>query len=76
MSSTSPQSSHIHDFTVAQLASKLRAKELSALEVTQHFLTRSHAADLSRLESGSNPIPLSFIDMSNISFDLEKLIFI
>ncbi len=45
MSSTSPQSSHIHDFTVAQLASKLRAKELSALEVTQHFLARSHAAD-------------------------------
>ena len=41
--SSSP--SHIHDFTVAQLASKLRAQELSAVEVTQHFLARSHAAD-------------------------------
>jgi aspartyl-tRNA(Asn)/glutamyl-tRNA(Gln) amidotransferase subunit A len=41
----SPISSHLHDLTVAQLATKLRAKDVSAVEVTQHFLARSHAAD-------------------------------
>ena len=41
----SPISSHLHDFTVAQLAAKLRAKDVSAVEVTQHFLARAHAAD-------------------------------
>jgi aspartyl-tRNA(Asn)/glutamyl-tRNA(Gln) amidotransferase subunit A len=41
----SPISSHLHDLTVAQLAAKLRAKDVSAVEVTQHFLARSHAAD-------------------------------
>ena len=40
-----PISNDLHDFTVAQLAAKLRAKDVSALEVTQHFLARSHAAD-------------------------------
>jgi aspartyl-tRNA(Asn)/glutamyl-tRNA(Gln) amidotransferase subunit A len=35
----------IHDLTVAQLAAKLRAKDVSAVEITQHFLARSHAAD-------------------------------
>jgi aspartyl-tRNA(Asn)/glutamyl-tRNA(Gln) amidotransferase subunit A len=41
-----PQSSsNLHDFTVAQLATKLRSKDVSAVEVTQHFLARSHAAD-------------------------------
>ena len=38
-------SSEIHDLTVAQLAAKLQAKDVSATEVTQHFLARSHAAD-------------------------------
>ena len=38
-------SSHLHDLTVAQLAVKLRVKDVSAVEVTQHFLARSHAAD-------------------------------
>jgi aspartyl-tRNA(Asn)/glutamyl-tRNA(Gln) amidotransferase subunit A len=38
-------SSNLHDLTVAQLATKLRSKEVSAVEVTQHFLSRSHAAD-------------------------------
>ena len=38
-------SSNLHDLTVAQLASKLHAKDVSAVEVTQHFLDRSHAAD-------------------------------
>jgi aspartyl-tRNA(Asn)/glutamyl-tRNA(Gln) amidotransferase subunit A len=38
-------SSNLHDLTVAQLAAKLRAKDVSAVEVTQHFLARSHAAD-------------------------------
>ncbi len=38
-------SSDLHDLTVAQLAAKLRAKDVSAVEVTQHFLARSHAAD-------------------------------
>jgi aspartyl-tRNA(Asn)/glutamyl-tRNA(Gln) amidotransferase subunit A len=41
-------SSHLHDLhdlTVAQLAAKLRTKDVSAVEVTQHFLARSHAAD-------------------------------
>ena len=41
----SPISSHLHDLTVAQLAAKLRTKDVSAVEVTQHFLARSHAAD-------------------------------
>ena len=41
----SPISSRLHDLTVAQLAAKLRAKDVSAVEVTQHFLARSHAAD-------------------------------
>ena len=41
----SPTSSNLHDLTVAQLAAKLRAKDVSAVEVTQHFLARSHAAD-------------------------------
>jgi aspartyl-tRNA(Asn)/glutamyl-tRNA(Gln) amidotransferase subunit A len=38
-------SSHLHDLTVAQLAAKLHAKDVSAVEVTQHFLARSHAAE-------------------------------
>jgi aspartyl-tRNA(Asn)/glutamyl-tRNA(Gln) amidotransferase subunit A len=38
-------SSNLHDLTVAQLAAKLRAKDVSAVEVTQHFLARSHAAE-------------------------------
>lgn len=38
-------SSNLHDLTVAQLAAKLCAKDVSAVEVTQHFLARSHAAD-------------------------------
>lgn len=41
----SPISSQLHDLTVAQLAAKLRAKDVSAVEVTRHFLARSHAAD-------------------------------
>jgi aspartyl-tRNA(Asn)/glutamyl-tRNA(Gln) amidotransferase subunit A len=41
----SPISSNLHDLTVAQLATKLHTKEVSAVEVTQHFLDRSHAAD-------------------------------
>ncbi len=41
----SPIFSQLHDLTVAQLAAKLRAKDVSAVEVTQHFLARSHAAD-------------------------------
>ena len=40
-----PISSNLHDLTVAQLATKLHAKDVSAVEVTQHFLDRSHAAD-------------------------------
>ncbi len=45
MSNMHPISSNLHDLTVAQLAAKLRAKDVSAVEVTQHFLARSHAAD-------------------------------
>ncbi len=38
--------SALHDLTVAQLAAKLRAKEVSAVEAAQHFLARGaqHAA--------------------------------
>jgi aspartyl-tRNA(Asn)/glutamyl-tRNA(Gln) amidotransferase subunit A len=38
--------SGLHDLTVAQLAAKLKAKEVSALETAQHFLARGrqHAA--------------------------------
>ena len=37
----------LHDLTVAELAKKLRAKEVSAVEAAQHFLARSEAhADL------------------------------
>ncbi|MEO6972297.1 MAG: Asp-tRNA(Asn)/Glu-tRNA(Gln) amidotransferase subunit GatA [Rhodoferax sp.] len=32
--------SELHDLTAAQLAAKLRAKEVSAVEVAQHFLAR------------------------------------
>jgi aspartyl-tRNA(Asn)/glutamyl-tRNA(Gln) amidotransferase subunit A len=39
------KATQIHDFTVSQLAAKLRAKDVSAVEVTQHFLARSHAAN-------------------------------
>jgi aspartyl-tRNA(Asn)/glutamyl-tRNA(Gln) amidotransferase subunit A len=45
MSNMHPISSNLHDLTVAQLAAKLRAKDVSAVEVTQHFLARSHAAE-------------------------------
>ncbi len=38
-------SSNLHDLTVAHLAYKLRNKDVSAVEVTQHFLARSHAAE-------------------------------
>ena len=38
-------SSNLHDLTVAQLSASLRAKDVSAVEVTKHFLARSHAAD-------------------------------
>lgn len=38
---------HLHDFTVAQLAAHLQQKKLSATEVSQHFLQRAQAhADL------------------------------
>ncbi len=37
--------SNLHDLTVAQLSARLRAKDVSAVEVTRHFLARSHAAD-------------------------------
>ena len=33
--------SALHELTVAQLAAKLKARELSAVEAAQHFLTRS-----------------------------------
>lgn len=39
--------SALHDLTVAQLATKLRAREVSAVETAQHFLARAKArADL------------------------------
>jgi aspartyl-tRNA(Asn)/glutamyl-tRNA(Gln) amidotransferase subunit A len=38
-------SSNLHDLTVAQLAAKLRTKDVSSVEVTQHYLARSHAAE-------------------------------
>ncbi len=37
--------SDLHDLTVAQLAARLRAKEVSAGETAQHFLGRMKAAD-------------------------------
>ena len=37
--------SGLHDLTVAQLAAKLAAKEVSALETAQHFLARGTAHD-------------------------------
>ena len=36
-------STALHDLTVAQLASLLRTRQVSALETAQHFLTRAHA---------------------------------
>ena len=33
-------SNHLHDLSVADLAAKLAAKEVSSVEVTQHFLSR------------------------------------
>ncbi|HSV45476.1 MAG TPA: amidase family protein, partial [Ramlibacter sp.] len=33
----------LHDLTVAELAAKLRAKEVSAVEAAQHFLDRAKA---------------------------------
>ena len=39
--------SALHDLTVAQLAAKLKAREVSAVEAAQHFLARSRQhADL------------------------------
>jgi aspartyl-tRNA(Asn)/glutamyl-tRNA(Gln) amidotransferase subunit A len=38
-------SSELHDFTVAQLASLIRAKKVSASELAQHFLDRANAHD-------------------------------
>lgn len=35
----------LHDLTVAQLATKLRKKEVSAVEAAKHFLTRIEATD-------------------------------
>jgi len=35
----------LHDLTVAQLVARLRAKEVSAAEVAQHFLARAKAHD-------------------------------
>ena len=37
------QPTQLHDFTVAQLAAKLRAKDVSAVETAQHFLARMKA---------------------------------
>jgi aspartyl-tRNA(Asn)/glutamyl-tRNA(Gln) amidotransferase subunit A len=37
--------SALHDLTVAQLAAKLRAREVSAVEVARHFLARARAHD-------------------------------
>ncbi|TAM38963.1 MAG: Asp-tRNA(Asn)/Glu-tRNA(Gln) amidotransferase subunit GatA [Burkholderiaceae bacterium] len=37
--------SDLHDLTVAQLATKLRAREVSAVEVAQHFLARGARHD-------------------------------
>ena len=34
----------LHDLTVAQLAARLKAREVSAEEVARHFLARGHAA--------------------------------
>jgi aspartyl-tRNA(Asn)/glutamyl-tRNA(Gln) amidotransferase subunit A len=38
-------SSELHDLTVAQLASLIRAKKVSATELAQHFLNRANAHD-------------------------------
>ncbi|MES1979035.1 MAG: Asp-tRNA(Asn)/Glu-tRNA(Gln) amidotransferase subunit GatA [Pseudomonadota bacterium] len=38
-------SANLHDLGVAQLAAKLAAKEISSVEVTQHFLSRIKAQD-------------------------------
>ncbi len=38
--STSPLNLALHDLDVSQLAAKLAAREVSSVEVTQHFLTR------------------------------------
>ena len=35
--------SELHDLTVAQLATRLRAREVSAVETAQHFLARAKA---------------------------------
>ena len=37
--------SALHDLSVAQLAAKLAAKEVSSVEVAQHFLARIHSQD-------------------------------
>ena len=37
--------SALHDLSVAQLAAKLAAKEVSSVEVAQHFLTRIQSQD-------------------------------
>ena len=36
-------STALHDLTVAQLATQLRARKVSAVETAQHFLARAHA---------------------------------
>ena len=43
MTNTNCASTALHDLTVAQLASLLRARQVSALETAQHFLARARA---------------------------------
>ncbi len=50
-----PTHTDLHDLTVAELASQLRARKVSAVETAQHFLARAHAAK----DSGA------FLDLSD-----------
>ncbi|MDR2334492.1 MAG: Asp-tRNA(Asn)/Glu-tRNA(Gln) amidotransferase subunit GatA [Burkholderiaceae bacterium] len=42
---TTPASSDLHDLSLAQLAARLKAREVSSVETAQHFLARAKAHD-------------------------------
>ncbi len=45
MQASNTSTSELHDLGVAELAAKLAAREVSSVEVTQHFLARIHQQD-------------------------------
>ena len=62
----------LHDLTVAQLAAKLRAKEVSAVEAAGHFLGRakSHESLGAYLAIDAEATPVSYTHLTLPTSDL------